>query len=134
MKVAFRVARRLFGDPGKLLTTMSANEPAPGELLFATETEPVRLPPFKSPVCTMTHVHVPPPMFAAGGTGPIQVPATENQDAEPKEQPSSMFSPDGELVVDVFETNNEFVVLTAIAGVQIKDLDISMKNSQTFGR
>jgi len=50
-----------------------------------------------------------------------------------QEQPSdsidknSLFNPDGELVVDVFETNSDFVVLAAIAGVQIKDLDISVE-------
>lgn len=40
---------------------------------------------------------------------------------------NSIFNPDGELVVDVFETNSDFVVLAAIAGVQIKDLDISVE-------
>lgn len=40
---------------------------------------------------------------------------------------SNLFNPDGELVVDVFETNSDFVVLAAIAGVQIKDLDISVE-------
>ncbi len=39
----------------------------------------------------------------------------------------NLFSPDGELVVDVFETHEHFVVLAAIAGVQIKDLDISIE-------
>jgi len=38
-----------------------------------------------------------------------------------------IFDQDGELVVDVFETNNDFVVLAAIAGVQIKDIDISLE-------
>jgi|SRR3989344_5221695 len=46
---------------------------------------------------------------------------------EKKETPSAMFASEGELVVDVFETNSEFVVLAAIAGVQIKDLDISVE-------
>lgn len=35
--------------------------------------------------------------------------------------------PEGELVVDIFETGKEFVVLTAIAGVQIEDLDIAVE-------
>ncbi|HLD70456.1 MAG TPA: Hsp20/alpha crystallin family protein [Negativicutes bacterium] len=39
----------------------------------------------------------------------------------------NLFSPDGELVIDVFETHSDFVVLAAIAGVQIKDLDISIE-------
>lgn len=38
-----------------------------------------------------------------------------------------IFEQSGELVVDVFETNADFVVLAAIAGVQIKDLDISLE-------
>jgi HSP20 family protein len=38
-----------------------------------------------------------------------------------------IFDQDGELVVDVFETNADFVVLAAIAGVQIKDIDISLE-------
>ena len=38
-----------------------------------------------------------------------------------------IFEPEGELVVDVFETSADFVVLAAIAGVQIKDLDISLE-------
>jgi len=40
---------------------------------------------------------------------------------------SNIFDQDGELVVDVFETEADFVVSTAIAGVQIKDLDISLE-------
>jgi len=43
------------------------------------------------------------------------------------ENKNSIFNPEGELVVDVFETNSEFVVLTAIAGVEIKDLDIAVE-------
>lgn len=38
-----------------------------------------------------------------------------------------IFDQDGELVVDVYETNSDFVVLAAIAGIQIKDLDISLE-------
>lgn len=40
---------------------------------------------------------------------------------------AGIFDQDGELVVDVYETNAEFVVLAAIAGVQIKDIDISLE-------
>jgi len=42
-------------------------------------------------------------------------------------QPGGVFDQDGELVVDVFETNSDFVVLAAIAGIQIKDIDISLE-------
>jgi HSP20 family protein len=38
-----------------------------------------------------------------------------------------IFDQDGELVVDVFETKADFVVSAAIAGVHIKDLDISLE-------
>lgn len=52
------------------------------------------------------------------------------QDVEKKEEgnkPSNIFDQDGELVIDVYETNSDFVVLAAIAGIQIKDLDISLE-------
>ena len=39
----------------------------------------------------------------------------------------NIFDSEGELVVDVFETDADFVVMSAIAGVQIKDLDISVE-------
>jgi HSP20 family protein len=40
---------------------------------------------------------------------------------------SQIFDQEGELVVDVFETGADFVVSAAIAGVQIKDIDISLE-------
>ncbi len=46
---------------------------------------------------------------------------------ESKSSEHNIFSQDGELVVDVFETHHDFVVLAAIAGVQIKDLDIAIE-------
>jgi|SRR3989344_3688441 len=39
----------------------------------------------------------------------------------------TIFAAEGELVVDVFETPDDFVVLSPIAGVNIKDLDISVE-------
>ncbi len=48
-------------------------------------------------------------------------------EATPIPQASEIFEQTGELVVDVFETNADFVVSAAIAGVQIKDLDISLE-------
>ena len=45
---------------------------------------------------------------------------------EPVPSPS-LFDPEGELVVDVYETDANFVVLAAIAGVLIKDMDISIE-------
>lgn len=46
---------------------------------------------------------------------------------EEKIEEKNIFNAEGELVIDVFETNSDFVVLTAIAGVNIKDLDISVE-------
>ncbi len=46
---------------------------------------------------------------------------------EQKLEEKDIFNAEGELVIDVFETNAHFVVLTAIAGVNIKDLDISVE-------
>lgn len=50
---------------------------------------------------------------------------------EPEPTPEALeteiFDPEGELVVDVFETDSSFVVLAAIAGIQIKDIDISVE-------
>ena len=49
---------------------------------------------------------------------------------EKKETPVSageIFDQDGELVVDVYETDADFVVLAAIAGIQIKDIDIALE-------
>ena len=51
-------------------------------------------------------------------------------DAEIKKEEvpaEEIFDQPGELVVDVYETNSDFVVLAAIAGIQIKDLDISLE-------
>jgi len=53
-----------------------------------------------------------------------------NQPASPEilaDKDEEIFNQDGELVVDVFETNADFVVSAAIAGVHIKDLDISLE-------
>jgi HSP20 family protein len=44
-----------------------------------------------------------------------------------KNDGENIFNTEGELVVDVFENNSHFVVLAAIAGVHIKDLDIAIE-------
>ena len=58
-----------------------------------------------------------------------KIKATDEKTMEAPEKmaDANIFHQDGQLVVDVFETNEEFVVLAAIAGVQIKDLDISVE-------
>jgi len=53
--------------------------------------------------------------------------STESSEPNTVEPKKDIFEPEGELVVDVFETSNDFVVVAAIAGVQIKDLDISVE-------
>lgn len=47
------------------------------------------------------------------------IPNTENK--------KNIFTKEGELVVDVFETKAEFVISSAIAGVTINDVDISIE-------
>jgi HSP20 family protein len=52
----------------------------------------------------------------------------ENVEEKEETKPTGeIFDQAGELVVDVFETDSDFVVSSAIAGVQIKDLDISLE-------
>ncbi len=51
----------------------------------------------------------------------------EVNEAGVPENENSIFEQDGQLVVDVFETPADFVVSAAIAGVVIKDLDISVE-------
>jgi HSP20 family protein len=48
---------------------------------------------------------------------------------ENKTPENEIFSQEGELVADVFETDSHFVVLATIAGVQMKDLDISVEKN-----
>ena len=54
-------------------------------------------------------------------------PAESIEEKKDNTPSSEIFTQDGELVVDVFETNDSFMVLAAIAGIQIKDLDISLE-------
>lgn len=48
--------------------------------------------------------------------------------------PKPIFKKEGELVVDVYETPAEFVVMSAIAGVVIKDIDISIEKNMMIIR
>jgi len=55
-------------------------------------------------------------------------PVVENKEKQEEiTSDDAIFDQDGELVVDVYETNSDFVVLAAIAGIQIKDIDISLE-------
>ena len=60
-------------------------------------------------------------------TNPPIPPHPEPNPTPTPETKETIFGPEGELVVDVFETNSDFVVLTAIAGAQIKEIDISVE-------
>lgn len=51
----------------------------------------------------------------------------DSQEENYTDSANEIFEQTGELVVDVFETKEDFVVSAAIAGVQIKDLDISLE-------
>lgn len=55
--------------------------------------------------------------FSAGGEKPSE-----------KVQPEDWFEPEGELAVDVFQTDNDMVIQSAIAGVRPEDLDVSIEN------
>jgi len=44
----------------------------------------------------------------------------------PKEK--KWFEPEGELTVDVYQTDNEIVIQSAVAGIKPEDLDISIEN------
>jgi HSP20 family protein len=58
---------------------------------------------------------------------PRGIPEEKEEELNEEKPAREIFDQDGELVVDVFETNSDFVVLAAIAGVQIKDIDISLE-------
>jgi len=57
----------------------------------------------------------------------ISVSAEQEKEKNISEDKENIFKPEGELVVDVFETDSSFVILSALAGVQIKDLDIAVE-------
>ena len=61
----------------------------------------------------------------------LKIKEEKNNKKEPGQAPeileNEIFDSEGELVVDVFETDSNFVVLAAIAGIQIKDIDISVE-------
>ena len=46
---------------------------------------------------------------------------------EKEEKDKDLFDCDGQLTIDVFETNSDFVVLSAIAGISAKNVDISVE-------
>jgi HSP20 family protein len=63
---------------------------------------------------------------SSAGEAPIEA-SLQTPVQKPVEEHHDIFRQEGELVCDVFENGKEFVVLAAIAGVAIKDLDISVE-------
>ena len=63
-----------------------------------------------------------------------QMPASAQGYGEVKEPKKAVFQKEGELVCDVYETPAEFVIMSAIAGVVIKDIDISIKKDMMIIR
>lgn len=59
----------------------------------------------------------------------VQVKSSKKEDAAPtQEETPDWFEPEGELAVDVYQTNDEIVIQSTIAGVKPEDLDISIEN------
>jgi len=46
---------------------------------------------------------------------------------KPKEK---IFEPEGQLAIDVFQTEKELVIQSAVAGIKLKDLDISIEKDR----
>jgi len=59
----------------------------------------------------------------------VQVKSSKKEDRIPSEEESpDWFEPEGELAVDVYQTDDEIVIQSTIAGVKPEDLDISIEN------
>ena len=59
----------------------------------------------------------------------IPVKTSSKEAATPtKEEAPDWFEPEGELAVDVYQTDTEIVIQSTIAGVKPEDLDISIEN------
>ncbi|OHA66475.1 MAG: hypothetical protein A3D64_02070 [Candidatus Wildermuthbacteria bacterium RIFCSPHIGHO2_02_FULL_49_9] len=66
---------------------------------------------------------------AEGKEKKVQVKSLKKEDAAPShEQAPDWFEPEGELAVDVYQTDDEIVIQSTIAGVKPEDLDISIEN------
>ena len=59
----------------------------------------------------------------------VQVKSSKKEDVIPTEEEApDWFEPEGELAVDVYQTDDEIVIQSTIAGVKPEDLDISIEN------
>jgi len=62
-------------------------------------------------------------------TKKVQVKSTEKEEEPaPLQEESDWFEPQGELAVDVYQTDTEIIIQSTIAGVKAEDLDISVEN------
>lgn len=61
-------------------------------------------------------------------TSSVEIKEIEEKTPERKEDSKKWLEPEGQLVVDVYETDKEIIVQSAIAGIQPEDLDISIEN------
>ncbi len=52
---------------------------------------------------------------------------TEEKKVEEEKEGKKWFKPEGQLAIDVYQTENELVIQSAIAGVKPEDLDISIE-------
>ncbi len=52
----------------------------------------------------------------------------KKKDEQQVEEKRSWDGPDGQLVVDVYETEKELIIQSAIAGIKTEQIDISLEN------
>lgn len=52
----------------------------------------------------------------------------KKKDEQQIEEKKSWDGPDGQLVVDVYETEKELIIQSAIAGIKTEQIDISLEN------
>jgi len=57
-------------------------------------------------------------------------PGESKEEREVELKKDRWFEPEGQLAVDVYETDGQLVIQTAIAGIKPEDLDISIENDR----
>ncbi len=66
-------------------------------------------------------------LFKKSKNEEIEETSVEVKESSPAER-KKWDSPEGQLVVDVYETDKEIVIQSAIAGIKINQIDISLEN------
>jgi len=59
---------------------------------------------------------------------PVKGEFSSEEDAPLTEEDESWFQPEGELAIDVYQTDKDIVIQAAIAGIRPEDLDVSIEN------